>query len=228
MIDWDKEFSVESVMGNPGPPCILFVKDQDGVQRPVLYSKSAERKVRAALRKSNGKTWFNGDGYPMIGMEFLHKIVKKGRKGFVIDHLDRNKLDCTEQNLKYVRPCENSRNTSGPKTNTGLTGITEITLKNGEKRYEVQINRKADRRSKRFKTLAEAEAYWLQREQSRLKADFEKYGYLPICRSFHTFVPVQCEYLGVNVEGLDPASIEQLKAEGHKIYSPELLKEGEA
>lgn len=54
-----------------------------------------------------------------------HLILGKPKKGLVIDHINRNKLDNRKDNLRFVKQEINTRNAHIPSTNTsGFKGVT--------------------------------------------------------------------------------------------------------
>ncbi len=44
--------------------------------------------------------------------EYLHRRINKTPEGMFTDHIDRNKLNCTRENLRTVTPAQNSMNQS--------------------------------------------------------------------------------------------------------------------
>jgi hypothetical protein len=70
----------------------------------------------------------NGNGYPVACIngkkQYLHQIVMGKNKGFVIDHIDRNKLNNRRSNLRFITQRQNCLNSSLNKNNTsGYKGI---------------------------------------------------------------------------------------------------------
>ena len=78
-----------------------------------------------------------------------------------IDHIDRNKLDNTLSNLRWVSKSENCIN----RTERGnISGNKHIYYRQSKNRYEVAFQRRPDKIFKTFKTLPEAIEYrdkWL-------------------------------------------------------------------
>lgn len=70
----------------------------------------------------------NGQGYPVANIDskktYLHQLILGKKKGFVIDHINRNKLDNRKCNLRFVTQRQNCCNTTLSKRNTsGYKGI---------------------------------------------------------------------------------------------------------
>jgi len=83
----------------------------------------------------------NKKGYAMarVGDKsiLLHKYLLPVSKGMFVDHINRNKLDCTNENLREATPSENSHNSKIFATNTsGLKGIRLIAKSN---KWSVEI-----------------------------------------------------------------------------------------
>lgn len=52
---------------------------------------------------SFSKLWrIDSNGYAMKGTKYLHHLVMPIKEGFIIDHINREKLDCTRRNLRYA------------------------------------------------------------------------------------------------------------------------------
>lgn len=90
--------------------------------------------------------WYMGkDGYPFTHHfsriklhRFVYKIILRESipQGMCIDHIDRNKLNNTNQNLRLATPQENSFNKSSKGKTKGVRKVSEgnysaIAIKNG-------------------------------------------------------------------------------------------------
>jgi hypothetical protein len=65
-------------------------------------------------------------GYPVTGsgITLHHTIMGKPEKGMVVDHINRDRLDCRKSNLRFVSYFENAQNISKQKNNTsGYRGV---------------------------------------------------------------------------------------------------------
>jgi hypothetical protein len=90
---------------------------------------------------------------------YLHRVIMGIPKGLVIDHINRNTLDCRKSNLRAVGQSENCQNQKLKKNNTtGFKGVT-FDRKNEKFRAQIMKNRKQIVIG-RFNTAEEAhEAY---------------------------------------------------------------------
>ncbi|MDD5061650.1 MAG: HNH endonuclease [Candidatus Marinimicrobia bacterium] len=73
-------------------------------------------------------SWFNCRGRIRIKIKnkqfFLHHLILPPKEGFVIDHINRNRLDNRRCNLRYVTHSQSQMNRSKQKNNTsGFRGV---------------------------------------------------------------------------------------------------------
>ena len=100
----------------------LLGRAKDTEQNYFLVSKS---KLEYVLRHS----WYlGGNGYPMTytaRSKTLHKnLLGKQETGYVIDHINRNKLDNRFENLRVITAKENSYNrTKSKNSNNTYKGV---------------------------------------------------------------------------------------------------------
>lgn len=102
--------------------------EKEGVQAIVSLNKWSQ------VQRYN---WYLGkSGYPVcyeLGMlqlhrfVFMHSIGSRLPPDMCIDHIDRNKLNNTDQNLRLATPQENSYNRS---SSTNLKGVRRISKNN--------------------------------------------------------------------------------------------------
>ena len=77
--------------------------------------------------------WNDYAGYPRtfkrvnggkLTSETMHRIILIPKEGFVIDHINGNKLDNRKENLRYCLHCENTRNSKiNSRNKTGYKGV---------------------------------------------------------------------------------------------------------
>lgn len=56
---------------------------------------------------------------------YLHRLIMDAKSGEIIDHVNRNRLDCRCENLRYVTPSENTINSIRDKGKSGFWGVLE-------------------------------------------------------------------------------------------------------
>lgn len=112
------------LVGRNGPVGVTTVDDDDY----VLLSSFA---------------WRTDSGYALTGSGknrlFMHRAVLWPPNGFVVDHIDGNKLNNTRQNLRVCRPHENSRNRRKSRIgSSGYHGVTHYKA-NGLKKWGAEL-----------------------------------------------------------------------------------------
>jgi hypothetical protein len=74
--------------------------------------------------------WFLGPGnYPAASFGwretiYMHHMLLPLKPGLEVDHINRNKLDCRRDNLRYLTRGENARNCLRKDCFTGIRGVT--------------------------------------------------------------------------------------------------------
>lgn len=118
----------------------------------------------------------------------LHRFIMNCKKGEIVDHINRNRLDNRKENLRIVSCSQNNYNQSINSLNTsGIIGVAKImysTKKFGLKeRWNAQIGYNNKRIKKQFKTKEEAIKWRLQKEAELFGVEFspqrhmfEEYG----------------------------------------------------
>ena len=71
---------------------------------------------------------------------YLHRLIMKPDKGFVVDHKNRNTLDNRKENLNVCTVQENLRNQKRSNNKTGYTGISNYM--DGKYRAQIKHNYK--------------------------------------------------------------------------------------
>lgn len=81
-------------------------------------------------------------GYIHTSGKYLHRLIMPARAGYVVDHINRNKLDNRRENLRYATVSENRHNSKLNVNNTsGVKGVSR-TKKGAPWAAEVMVNRK--------------------------------------------------------------------------------------
>ena len=69
---------------------------------------------------------------------FLHRFIMNAPRGFEVDHINHNKLDCRKNNLRVVTHAQNQINMNRHKDNTsGFKGVTWHEIAN---RWQARIS----------------------------------------------------------------------------------------
>lgn len=98
----------------------------------IVRNRAREIVARATFDKHHKPTvaslkWnLHYHGYPrnVKHGKYLHQIIKEYRPGYEIDHIDGNKLNNLDSNLRYATRTENSRNLPLSKRNrSGCKGV---------------------------------------------------------------------------------------------------------
>lgn len=100
-------------------------------EKEVIIDKEDLEKVYPA------RVYIDDHGYAKCRhRDKLHLLIFGHRNGYVIDHINQNKLDNRKSNLRFVSVSENNMNRKSW-SNTGMLGIS--LCKDGK--YQVQIDR---------------------------------------------------------------------------------------
>lgn len=87
--------------------------------------------------------WFYSNGYAMrnkedkTGLIRLHRVINQTPKGFLTDHINRNKLDNRKSNLRSVTKSQNEHNTIARKNSK--SGIKNVIWENRRNRWRVEM-----------------------------------------------------------------------------------------
>ncbi len=106
----------------------------------------------------NKYKWSFSHGYAqrtILGKKvYMHRIILKAKKGFMIDHINRNTLDNRKQNLRFCDKSTNGMNRGKNKNNTsGYKGVSRLNDHFREKPYRTRVRQKT---IGYFKTAKEA------------------------------------------------------------------------
>lgn len=113
-----------------------------------LFDRKHNIKAVALISKWNifkvspYKWSMNRKGYAMAKVEgksiLLHKFLLPTMKGMLVDHINQNKLDCRDENLREATPSQNCHNSKINSNNTsGIKGVRYI-KKSGK--WSAEIN----------------------------------------------------------------------------------------
>ena len=85
----------------------------------------------------------------------LHRLIMNASKGFEVDHIDGDGLNCSKSNMRLATTSENQRNQRiGCNNKSGVKGVT-WDKERGKWRVSIKINRKSIRIG-RFENLEDA------------------------------------------------------------------------
>ncbi len=123
------DMTKEIYLSNGG---VVLVDDDD-------YDQLSQRK----WRRSN-----NGYAYREVSIKgkrvsiYLHKEIMPTDRGWQVDHIDRDRMNCRKSNLRYCTPSQNGYN--APKRNSPTSSIYKGVSWNGKK-WEVLIQANGQR-----------------------------------------------------------------------------------
>lgn len=106
----------------------------------------------------NGKKYYvAGNGYYMDSKgKYLHHEILPKKEGYVVDHINGNKLDNSPNNLRYATRQQNCFN-SIPTNSTGVKGVYVDKNRKLKKPYRVMLNINGKQKHfGRYKSLEEA------------------------------------------------------------------------
>ena len=107
------------------------------------------------LTVSDYKWYLHKSGYPRRSVHLgringkkktksicLHHEILPNKKGFWVDHIDRNKLNNTRENLRYVTPQQSNFNKGAQRQKMGIYKGVHWNKKDKRWRAEICVNRK--------------------------------------------------------------------------------------
>lgn len=90
------------------------------------------------LEKVKKIKWsITSNGYPRNRNVRLHQFLIGSKKGYDVDHIDRDKMNNRKSNFRYIKRNLNAFNAVIQKNNT--TGVTGVTFRKDFKKYTAQI-----------------------------------------------------------------------------------------
>lgn len=97
---------------------------------PEDFARFGHLKWTAAVQRRRGfrvyayrSQWIGGKCFTI----FLHREILAAQKGQLVDHVDRNTLDCRKQNLRIATPQQNCRNRVARPSKHGFIGVDSQT-----------------------------------------------------------------------------------------------------
>lgn len=93
----------------------------------------------------SSRNWhLNNNGYFYTHQTLLHQMIMGKKKGYIIDHINRDRLDNRRSNLRWVTPSQSLFNTSKRKNGTsqykGVFVVKPGTGRLKSTRWSCQIN----------------------------------------------------------------------------------------
>lgn len=128
----------------------------------ILYKKEKSLVDDDDFEILNKNSWYlDSTGYASNSkLGRLHRFLMKAKKGQIVDHINRNKLDNRKENLRFVTQSQNMvnrdftiKNTSGYK---GVTYLKTKSHKNRHKKWTASIKYNYKKYTKYFFTKEEA------------------------------------------------------------------------
>lgn len=97
------------------------------------------------------------DNKPKYETVFLHNYIMQQQKGYVVDHINHNRLDNRKSNLRIVSYSDNSKNRKGKNSNN-TSGYRNVSWVDGKWLVQLQVDGK-NKRLGRFEDVHEAGAF---------------------------------------------------------------------
>ena len=150
--------------------------------------------------------WCNSDGYAVrIEYEnrkykrqiFMHKEILKVKKGFQVDHINRDILDNRINNLREVTPSQNQMNRGVLKTN--ITGFKGVSFDKSSSKFRATITKEGKTQHLGFYETSEEAACAYNIKARQMYGEYALLNKITIDESTFRFTTIDktCCYRGV-------------------------------
>lgn len=75
-----------------------------------------------------------------IGITYLHRVIAGAKKGQTVDHINRDTLDCRDDNLRLCTNAQNQANSRGQKA--AMSGLKGVTWSDTSRKWKASIRAK--------------------------------------------------------------------------------------
>lgn len=106
-------------IGNAAQGEVVFISAQDyGLIKNYKWNINRQKRDGYTLKYVYAITGYHPSDRTINKKEYLHRMIMKPPKGFIVDHIDGNGLNNTRENLRVVSHSENQRNRRHLRTNS--------------------------------------------------------------------------------------------------------------
>ncbi|MFJ8262703.1 HNH endonuclease [Rummeliibacillus sp. NPDC094406] len=112
----------------------------------------------------------------------MHRILKQVPNGMVVDHINRNKLDNRQENLRIITQSQNMQNVRG--RNTSISGLRGVSIERLQEKIRWRARLKVNGKEMHlgtFDTKEEAERVVIEARKK-----FFPYSYEETCQNCHS------------------------------------------
>jgi hypothetical protein len=133
------------------PEAVAIIDDED-------YERVSRYRWRAFVSKANPNNPYcqNRSTGKTV---YLHRFIIGAKTGQVVDHINRNSLDCRKVNLRICTPAQNSANrrkADGPTRYGKSSRYYGVSFDRRSKRFVAQFHGAGSRMARSFKSEIEA------------------------------------------------------------------------